>query len=429
MKNITVLAQKYMLQKSTVLLMLGAFLCYSGMYAVRKSFLAGQYLDLEFYGMDFKTVLVISQVLGYMFSKFVGIKVVSEMASAKRSVTLVALIGFGLLMLLAFAVLPVNLKPYALFLNGLPLGMVFGLVFSYLEGRKNTELLAAALSTTFIFSTGFVKTTGLWLMQDFGVGEFVMPFLTGLIFFPLFLAAVRMLSVSQQRSAEDLSLRSERTPMNARQRKDFLRQHGLVFGGLAVVYILLTVVRDFRDNFMVEFWAELGMQGSPELITLTEIPVAVLVLLMAALGVLIRDNRNAFNYGICLSILCCAGIVLLPWLFEKGVISPVWWMIANGTGLYLPYILFHCLIFERFVALLRFSGNVGFLFYTADALGYTGSVGVMLFKEFSESQITWINFLGDLNQLTGIIMVVVCIVTLFLLQPKPKRQPELALDA
>jgi len=428
MKNSAVLSRKYIPQKSTVLLMVGAFLCYTGMYAVRKSFLAGQYLDMEFYGMDFKTVLVISQVLGYMFSKFVGIKLVSEMTTTKRSVTLVTLIGFGLAMLLAFAILPVNLKPYALFLNGLPLGMVFGLVFSYLEGRKNTELLAAALSATFIFSTGFVKTIGVWLMQDFGVGEFVMPFLTGLIFFPLFLVAVRMLSVSEQRSAEDLSLRSERTPMNAEQRGAFLRKHGLVFGGLVVVYILLTVVRDFRDNFMVEFWAELGMQSNPELITLTEIPVAVLVLMMAAFGVLIRDNRKAFNYGIYLSILCCVGIVLLSWLFEKGLISPIWWMIANGVGLYLPYILFHCLIFERFVALLRFSGNVGFLFYTADALGYTGSVGVMLFKEFSDSQVTWINFLGDLNQLAGVIMTIVCVLTLFLLQYKSKKQPELALN-
>lgn len=217
--------------------------------------------------------------------------------------------------------------------------------------------------------------------------------------------------------------------MNAGQRMDFLRKHGLVFGGLVIVCILLTVVRDFRDNFMVEFWAELGMQGQPELITLTEIPVAVLVLLIAAFGVLIRDNRKAFAYGMYLSIGCCMGIVVLTWLFEKGAVSPIWWMIINGVGLYLPYILFHCLIFERFVALLRFSGNVGFLFYVADALGYTGSVGVMLFKEFSNTQVTWVNFLGDLNQLAGVIMTVVCIITLFLLEVKSKKQPELAVNA
>ncbi len=429
MKNSLLFSRRNFPQKSTIFLMVGAFTCYTGMYAVRKSFLAGQYLGMEFYGMDFKTILVISQVLGYMFSKFVGIKLVSEMTSNRREAFLVVLVGFGLLMLLGFAILPMNLKPYALFLNGLPLGMVFGLVFSYLEGRKNTELLAAALSATFIFSTGFVKTVGMWLMQGFGVGEFIMPFLTGLIFFPFFLLSVKMLSTSEQRSAEDLYLRSERVPINGKQRMEFLRQHGLVFGCLVVVYVLLTIVRDFRDNFMVEFWAELGMQGNPELMTLTEVPVAIMVLLVAASGVLIRDNRKAFNYGIYLSILCCFGIVVLTWLFDKGALSPIWWMVINGVGLYLPYILFHCLIFERLVALLRFSGNVGFLFYTADALGYTGSVGVMLFKEFSHSQVTWVTFLGHLNQLAGIIITVVCIFILVLLQFKSKKQPELVLHS
>ncbi|MCE7055189.1 DUF5690 family protein [Algoriphagus sp. AGSA1] len=103
-------------------------------------------------------------------------------------------------------------------------------------------------------------------------------------------------------------------------------------------------------------------------------------------------------------------------------------MVINGVGLYLPYILFHYLIFERFIAMWRFSGNVGFLFYTADALGYTGSVGVMLFKAFSDSQVTWVSFLGDLNQAGGIIMTAVCIVTLILLQGKSKKQPEFALN-
>lgn len=264
-------------------------------------------------------------------------------------------------------------------------------------------------------------------MQGFGVGEFIMPFLTGLLFFPFFLLSVKMLSTSQQRSAEDICLRSERVPMNGKQRIDFLRAHGLGLGGLVVVYVLLTIVRDFRDNFMVEFWVEVGMQGKPELITMTEIPVALLVLMVAAFGVLIRDRGKAFNYSIYLSIVCCIGIVVLTWLVDKGAVSPIWWMVINGVGLYLPYILFHCLIFDRFVALLRFSGNVGFLFYTADALGYTGSVGVMLFKEFSNSQVTWVTFLDNLNQFAGFIMTAVCILTLVLLQFKSKKQPELIL--
>ena len=88
-------------------------------------------MDLSFgYGLDAKVVLVISQVLGYMFSKFVGIKVISEMKKEKRAVWLLGFITFGLVMLGMFAIVPPKLKVLAMFLNGLPLGMVFGIVFS-----------------------------------------------------------------------------------------------------------------------------------------------------------------------------------------------------------------------------------------------------------------------------------------------------------
>jgi len=406
---------------STLWLMSAAFLCYTGMYAVRKSFLAGQYSGVEFEGMHFKTILVISQVVGYMLSKFIGIKVVSEMTSKRRSSLLIGLVSFGLLMLLVFAVVPAYLKPVALFLNGLPLGMVFGVVFSYLEGRRNTELLAAALSATFIFSTGFVKTTGVWLLQDFGVGEFMMPFATGLLFFPIFLLAVWMLNRSKPPDAEDISHRTVRVPMDGRQRAEFLRRHGLGFAGLVLVYILLTIIRDFRDNFIVEFWAELGYSGQPELITLTEIPVAVIVLVIAALGVLIQNNRRAFNTGMYLTMLCALGILLITVLFTSNLASPIAWMIGTGIGVYLPYILFHCLLFERLIALLKFKGNVGFLFYIADALGYSGSVGIMLFKELGSFQTTWVQFFVNLNIYCAITMFIISVLTLIMIVKKRDR--------
>lgn len=397
----------------TILLMVSAFLCYTGMYAVRKSFLAGQYVDLNLgFKADAKTVLVISQVLGYMLSKFIGIKLISEMTDAKRARWLVGLVGFGLLMLLVFAWLPDQFKLVALFLNGLPLGMVFGIVFSYLEGRKNTELLAAALSATFIFSTGLVKTVGVMLIQNYGVAEYYMPFVTGLLFFPIFILAVWLLNRSKKPDSADIQERTERKPMDAGKRKEFMRQHGLGYAGLVIIYILLTIVRDFRDNFIVEFWTELGFGQEPQLITLTEIPVAIVVLIIAALGVLIRKNLLAFNMGVLLIILGGLVMILVTMLFQQGIVSPVFWIICTGIGVYLPYILFHCLIFERLIALLRYSGNVGFLFYTADSLGYLGSVSIMLFKEFINYKGTWTDFFEALNIYSAVLILIFAIATM-----------------
>jgi len=406
---------------STFWLMTAAFLCYTGMYAVRKSFLAGQYEGVELAGMHFKTILVISQVIGYLLSKLIGIKVISELTSQLRTTLLIGLVSFGLLMLLLFAFVPPALQPVVLFFNGLPLGMVFGVVFSYLEGRRNTELLAAALSATFIFSTGFVKTTGVWLMQDYGVGEFIMPFATASLFFPIFLLSVWMLHRAKAPDAADLDHRSERVPMDGKQRRAFLREHGPGFACLVLIYVILTIIRDFRDNFVVEFWDELGYAGQPELITLTEIPVAIIVLVIAAMGVLISSNRRAFNAGIYLTLACGALILMTTLLFRQQLVSPVYWMIGTGIGVYLPYILFHCLIFERLIALLRFSGNVGFLFYVADALGYTGSVSVLLLKEFGGFQVTWVNFFIGLNIYLAIAILAITIVTLVVISRKHPR--------
>lgn len=383
---------------STFAIVVSVFLCYTGMYAVRKSFLAGQYTTLFLgYGIDAKTVLVISQVLGYMVSKFVGIKIISEMPKSKRSKWLISFISFALLMLALFAVVPGEWKIVALFFNGLPLGMVFGIVFSYIEGRKNTEMLAAALSATFIFSTGLVKTVGLILMKDFDTDEYTMPFYTGLLFFPLFLFSVWILNKSKDPDASDIKARSERVPMYRKERKEFIKANGVGYFGLVAIYILLTVVRDFRDNFIVEFWTEQGYSGSPQIVTLTEIPVAIIVLAIAAAGILIRNNNKAFNAGMWLTAAGAVIIMFFTTLFNLKLISPVIWMVTSGIGIYLPYILFHCLVFERLVAVLNFKGNVGFLFYMADALGYLGSVTVLLLKEVIGFKQTWAHFFVWLN--------------------------------
>jgi hypothetical protein len=401
---------------STLWLMIGAFLCYTGMYAIRKSFLAAQYSDIMWSGFDLKTILVISQVIGYMVSKFIGIKVISELSPKRRISLLVSLVSFGLLMLLVFYLLPIKLKPIALFFNGLPLGMVFGVIFSYLEGRKNTELLAAALSATFIFSTGFVKTTGVWMIQSYGMDEFLMPFLTGAVFFPIFLTSIWMMNKAGEPSLSDIEQRTKRQPMSGKERKLFFQKFGIGFGFLVAIYILLTIVRDFRDNFMVDFLAELNYLDKPELLTLTEIPVAIIVLVICALGIFIYNNYSALLVGFGLIIIGAIFVLVPTLLFKTQVISPVPWIILTGVGIYLPYILFHCLIFERLIAWLRFTGNVGFLFYVADALGYLGSVAIMLSKVFFGIQQQWVSFFTNLNIWASILIILLTLMAFLSLQ-------------
>ena len=52
---------------------------------------------------------------------------------------------------------------------------------------------------------------------------------------------------------------------------------------LIVIYVGLTALRDFRDNFAVEIWNGLGFKNNAEIFTLSELPVAAIVLAMLAL--------------------------------------------------------------------------------------------------------------------------------------------------
>jgi hypothetical protein len=107
----------------SVYAIVAAFSTYSCMYAFRKPFTATGYDDVQdMWGLKFKSAIVIAQVLGYTLSKFIGIKVVSEMGRNRRGLGILVLIGIAQLALIGFAVVPVELKFLFLFLNGIPLG-------------------------------------------------------------------------------------------------------------------------------------------------------------------------------------------------------------------------------------------------------------------------------------------------------------------
>ena len=185
--------------------MLAAFGTYFCMYAFRKPFNAGTYEGFTLWDMDYKAILIIAQVLGYMTSKFIGIKVISELKAHKRKKLIIGLILFAESALLLFGLVPHPYNFVFLFLNGLPLGMVWGIVFSYLEGRMFTETLAMGLSISLIISSGFLKTIYFYVQAALPlISEFWMPAVIGIFFLPLFLLFVWMLSVIPAPSAEDI---------------------------------------------------------------------------------------------------------------------------------------------------------------------------------------------------------------------------------
>ncbi|MBE9586459.1 hypothetical protein IM792_18545 [Mucilaginibacter sp. JRF] len=372
----------------SVLAALSAFGAYTSMYAFRKAFAAGSFSGLEYWHVNYKAWLVIAQVLGYTLSKFYGIKFIAEVKALSRGKSILLLVAISWLALLGFAIVPAPYNIVFLFINGFPLGMIWGLVFGYLEGRRATEFMAAVLSISLIFASGFVKTVGRTLITEFHVTEYNMPFITGAVFIIPLCLFVLMLEVLPPPTQQDKQLRTERTAMSATERRAFLMRFlpGIIL--TVIVYVLLTVMRDVRDNFEVEIWAGLGIKSNSIYTNIDSI-ISIAVLAGISLLILVKNNLKAFGI-IHIFIICgclLAGISTL--LFEAKTISPVMWMTLAGLGLYAGYVPYNAIFFERMIASFNYKSNVGFIMYIADAIGYLGSISVLLVKELGNSDISW----------------------------------------
>lgn len=384
---------------------LAGFSAYFAMYAFRKPFTAATFDAVPGWTflLDYKIALVLAQVAGYALSKMIGVKVISEISPMRRAAAILGLIGASWLALIAFALIPAPWNVAALFFNGLPLGMIWGLVFGYMEGRRVSEVLGAILCASFIVSSGVVKSVGAWLMQTIDVDRFWMPAATGALFLPLLLVSVWGLSLLPPPDATDEAQRVKRAPMGAAERRAFLAAFGPGVALLVLSYVLLTAFRDFRDNFAAEIWNELGYGGQSGVFSASELPVAVAALAALAALMVVRDNRRAL---LLIHAMIAAGFMVLggsTLAFEAGLISPLTWMILTGAGLYMAYAPFNAMLFDRLIAVSGRVATAGFLIYLADASGYLGSVALLIWRNFGTVTLEWLPFFISSAYATAVI--------------------------
>lgn len=393
------------------------------MYAFRKPFAAGTYGDLGLlpFGIDYKTGLLIAQVIGYALSKLIGIKVIAEFGRHGRAAAILGLIGASWLALIMFALLPKGLGPACLLLNGLPLGMIWGLVFSYVEGRRCSEMLGAMLCASFILSSGTVKSVAVWIMQQ-GISEHWMPAATGILFVPMLLVSLWILERLPPPDARDEAERTVRLPMQKSDRTAFLRAHGLTMTMLVLGYVLLTALRDLRDNFAVELWAAMGLGNDASIFSQSELPVALIALGGLGALTLVRNNMHA--------LLAMHGVIILGAVllggstlaFQAHLLGPLPWMILTGAGLYLGYTPFNAMLFDRMIAALGKAGNAGFLIYIADSSGYVGSVALLLYRSLALPTMNWLPFFIACAYATSVLVAVLTLLSALQFVQARRRQ-------
>lgn len=377
---------------TSVTLAIVAFLAYTSVYAYRKPFTVATYDNLVFAGIKYQTLLIICQGLGYMLSKFFGIRFIAELGRYGRWKTSAILIGAAWLSLGIFALLPAPWGLLCLFVNGFVLGFMWGIVFSYVEGRRATDFIGAVMAVSFIFAGGFTRSVALWLRDSWQVSEQWLAFVTGCLFAAPLAVLLYLLEKTPAPDENDVQERTRREAMRGKERREFVKRFGSGVIAVTIGYLFLTIMRDVRDNFMVNIFSELGYGSKPAIFTQTETGISLVILLVMGLLVFIRKNIRALKlvHAVVIIGFLLAGVSSA--LFIAGLLNGLLWMQLVGLGLYMGYIPFNCIFFERLIAAFKITGNVGFLIYVVDAWGYLGSSAVMLSKEVFRLHLTWTQF-------------------------------------
>ena len=392
---------------------IAAFCCYFSMYGFRKGFTAAYYSGIKLFDVDFKILALTFQQVGYTLSKFVGIKFISELNPARRGFWIIAFITISEIGLILFGLIPSPYNCFCMFLNGLPLGFIWGLVFSYLEGRRTTEILGSGMCVSFIVSSGAVKSVGSGILKSGIVNEFWMPATVGAIFFPVTLLTVFLLECIPPPSQEDIESRTARVAMTGADRKRFIKEFFPGLFAMIIFYMFLTAYRDFRDNFAPELWSAFGYESEPSIFTISEIVVAVVVIIPIGLFMLIKEKIKIFvSYHIL--ILCGQALVLVCSIFvQKGSMSGLIFMVTTGVGLYVGYVPFNSIIFDLFIATFKYPANSGFLQYLADSFGYLAAIIVLFIKNFASPNLSWLNFFCYISYAMSGIGLLTILISLF----------------
>jgi hypothetical protein len=399
------------------------FAAYACIISFRKAFNVASYAGHQVFGLDYKVVIITSQVAGYMLSKFYGIKFISELKRIGREQLILFLVGISWFAWLLFALIPPPYNFWTLALNGFPLGILWGVLFSYVEGRRATDFIGASLAVSFIFGPGLAKSVAQFVMTSWGVNEYWMPFVTSLIFFIPLLVFVFLLKRIPPPDADDVAQRTQRVPMNAAERSQFVKTFlpGILL--LILIYVFVTMLREVRDGFMADMWKASGETFSAGVFAQTEMLISIVILILIAAMVVIRNNMKAFMVS---QLIMMAGFILsgiITWLYLQKQVSAFQWMTLVGLGLYMTYIPYNSVLFDRMIAAFRYASNVGFLIYLADSFGYLASVSVLLTKNIFKIEMNWLRFYTNLVLITSIAGVVFISFSLLYFERKRRLLP------
>lgn len=393
-----------------------ALLSYSLVYALRKPYTAASFEGLTFMGSDYKVAVTTIQILGYVIAKFFGIKIISELKKENRFRFFVGSAILAELALVGFGLLEAPYNVAAMFVNGLSLGCMWGVIFSFIEGRKVTDILASLLGVSMVFSSGVAKSFGLFVMNEMQIDQFWMPAVIGGFALPLLVFMGYMLKRLPQPTAEDIALRNERVVLDGKGRVALFRKYAPILTLLFIGNFMLLVLRDIKEDFLVNI-LDMSNQSS-WLFARIDTIVTLIILGIFALFAFFRSNIRALLWLMTLVIAGCLTMTYVSFHYETLDLKPVTWLFIQSLSLYIAYLTFQTIFFDRFIAYFRIKGNVGFFIALIDFIGYLGTVTLLSTKEFLNIELEWFALFNHIAGFVGATCSILFIVASILIHRK-----------
>eukprot|EP00002_Diphylleia_rotans_P021602 TRINITY_DN4204_c0_g1_i1.p1 TRINITY_DN4204_c0_g1~~TRINITY_DN4204_c0_g1_i1.p1 ORF type:complete len:282 (+),score=50.53 TRINITY_DN4204_c0_g1_i1:114-959(+) len=230
---------------------ISAFVAFSCTFAIRTTLYVGEFRD-EYLGfLQLKVAFALFQTMGFFLGKFPSTAFIPTVPESKRFVTCSGLYAASVFFFCGVGLLSSPLlQCICVFISGLFISPLWGVIIMYLEGRALTEALLSVLSLSPILASGVARFLGVTLLR-LGFTDHTMPMMASALSLAAFTLSMKVLDCMPPPSELDVALRSKRKPITIEKQQNFIKAFYPGILPITVCYSLMSGIRAYRDYFVL----------------------------------------------------------------------------------------------------------------------------------------------------------------------------------
>ena len=391
-------------------------LSYLGTYVAKYPLFLLEHDDILL-NIPLKDWLSYAFTIGFFVGKWPAYKYVPSITRSQRPRVLIVLFigaSFCLTGLLPYqGPYSAPLKIISVLIGSIFCSAIFGVEFTYLEGRSNGDVFIAAVNTVVFFGSSLCRAIGAALIRG-GVPGRWMPILAVTLYSPITILSLYCLDAMPNPTEADIASMGERTIMASSEKSAFISNHAFGLTPLLLGFAFAAGFRFLRDFFALEIYREV-LDREPEPL---DYLLADWIGGAFCIASLLAMSRVTDNVRVLMLLLCMfagGGLIigLATFLFQREWISPELWIISIGVGLTCTITPFSGSLFDRIMACTRTKGTATFLINFGDAVAYVGVFLSLAYKTFSDGTSYEALFLTGCRVFTLILLITGALSTMY----------------